>query len=60
MILLIGVPNDKGPPDTYNPELSKGKEIASMLEDNYQGGFLQSSPREASAAKSTMNPRTSL
>ena len=35
MILLTGIPNDKGAPETSNPELSKGKEIASMLKDNY-------------------------
>ena len=40
MILLTDKPNDKGAPDTSNPELSKGKEIARMPEDNYQDGFL--------------------
>ena len=54
MILLTSIPNNKGAPDTSNPESSKGKEIASMPKDDYQGGFLQSSPREASVAKSTM------
>ena len=40
MIFLTDIPNDKGAPDTSNPKLSKGKEITSMLEDNYQGGVL--------------------
>ena len=40
MILLTDIPNDKGAPDTSNPELSKGKEIARMPEDNYQYKFL--------------------
>ena len=35
MILLTGIPKDKGAPNTSNPELSKGKEIASMPGDNY-------------------------
>ena len=30
MILLTDIPNEKGAPDTSNPELRKGKEIASM------------------------------